>query len=117
VSKYQDHQNLLKRFKIAAQKEFPKIRFFDRHVGLFYTSYGEPVKINKPGMSDFYALYPSKYGLIHLEYEVKSGNSKQSKSQKNWQKFITENGGAYILIFDDYSLAIDQTKDALSLVL
>lgn len=97
TNKYRAHQNLLNRIKSETQKEFPEMRFFDRHVGMFYTVNQMPVKINKKGMADVYGLLPTKHGLIHIEIEVKSGQARQSKDQKKWQQFIESMGGLYIM--------------------
>ncbi len=97
MGKYQQHQNRLTEIKLRLQKRFPKIRIFDRHVGLFQTLNGNPIRINKPGMADLYALFPCRFGLIHIEIEVKTGNARQSKDQKNWEKFIKNMGGHYFI--------------------
>jgi len=97
VNKYRAHQNLLNQIKLAVQGEFPNIRMFDRHVGMFYTAHGTPVKINKKGMADLYALVDTVTGLIHVEIEIKSGQARQSKDQKKWQSRIELMGGLYIL--------------------
>lgn len=114
MSKYQNHQNLLKRFKLLACKQIPGVVIIERHVGKFilirfitdvlngkcllndWKRY--LIAINKPGMADCYALFPSKYGLIHLELEFKSGKSVKSKDQKAWQKAIEKMGGFYLVI-------------------
>lgn len=88
MSKYSKHQKLLKKFIIEAQKEFPQMRFFERHVGLFYTKYGKPVKINKNGMFDLWAIYKTTQNAIHFEFEIKHGLSYKSKDQKSWGRFL-----------------------------
>jgi len=98
MGSYREHQNILKKFKVEACKVFPRMRFFDRHVGLFFTVNNVPVKINQKGMADMYAIYPTKNGLMHIEIEVKSGNARQSKTQKSWQNFIESQKGIYILV-------------------
>lgn len=96
---YAEHQKVLQLFKLEMQKHLKnKIRFFDRHVGLFYTKNGAPIKINQPGMADLYATLNTQYGLIHLEFEIKSGQARQSKDQKKWEKFINDMGGYYFVI-------------------
>lgn len=97
MGKYQQHQNKLKQIILHLQKAFPKIRFFERHVGMFKTLHGNPIRINKPGMADLWGLYPTDYGLIHIEIEVKTGNARQNKDQKIWEQFITGMGGIYIV--------------------
>lgn len=101
MGKYKQHQNQLKKTILHLQKRFPKIRFFERHVGVFLTMNGEPIRINTPGMADLWALYPSELGLIHLEIEIKTGKATQSKAQKVWEKFITSMGGFYIVAKDE----------------
>lgn len=100
---------------IEIQKQIPQIRIFQRHVGLFYTKNKTPIKINQPGMSDLWAIYDNGHQLLHLEYEVKSGAGKQTKEQKNWQRFIESQHGIYLLVNDNYHVAIEQTKTLLSL--
>jgi len=100
MGSYREHQNILRKFKVIACQEFPMMRVFDRHVGTFKTMTDQMIKINQKGMADAYAIYSTKYGLIHIEIECKSGNAKQSKDQKNWQRFIESLGGIYILLRD-----------------
>ena len=78
---------------------------FDRHVGLFYIKrivkgIGKllPIKINKKGMADCYGLITTKYGLIHIEIEFKSGAAIQTKEQKEWEKFTRCKKGSYFLV-------------------
>lgn len=97
MGKYRQHQNRLTEIKLHLQKRFPHIRIFDRHVGMFQTINGDPIRINKPGMADLYCLIPSDFGLIHVELEVKTGSARQSKDQKNWQRFIESMGGHYFV--------------------
>ena len=112
MGSYQEHQNLIKRFKFLAQKEIKGIRVFDRHVGLLYTKKGRSVKINRKGMADCYALFPAEIGLIHIEIEAKTGNSRQTKEQKQWQKFIENNNGLYILMRNEFE-AVKEIKEYL----
>jgi len=63
--------------------------------------HGNPIAINKPGMADLWGLVPTHNGLIHIEIEVKTGSSRQSKVQKTWQKFIESMGGHYFVVRDD----------------
>ena len=124
---YRKHQNLIKIFKLKIQKEFPGIRLFDRHVGQFlstrfandlikgdctkYDFKNYIISINKPGMADCYALLPSESGLIHLEFEFKTGNAVQSNNQKVWQKFIEDQNGIYIIVRDEYHKAVKELQD------
>ena len=48
-------------------------------------------------MADVWGLIPHNGQLIHIEIEVKTGNAKQSKDQKKWEKFITNLDGIYIV--------------------
>ena len=96
---YAQHQRTVQLFKLELQKILKnKIRIFDRHVGLFYTKNGAPIKINQKGMSDLYAILKTSHGLIHLEFEIKTGNARQSKDQKNWEKIINELNGLYFVV-------------------
>jgi hypothetical protein len=72
------------------------VRLFDRHVGLFFRDNLMPVKINKPGMSDIWGILKTLKGLLHIEIEVKTGNSVLSKDQRVWKEFIESMGGIYI---------------------
>lgn len=86
---YHEHQKLIKNFLLEAQPLFPNLRFFSRHVGLFYTKYGKPVKINKKGMFDVWAIGINASQLCqHLEFEFKTGESYKSKDQKDWGSFL-----------------------------
>jgi hypothetical protein len=100
MGSYEEHQNLIKRFKLDFPKVIPEMRVFDRHVGLFYRKNGVPVKINKKGMADLYGII--KFGpiQIHIEIEAKTGKSVQSKDQKIWQSFIEKFGGKYFIMRD-----------------
>lgn len=51
-------------------------------------------------MADLWGLIPTPNGLIHIEIEVKTGSARQSKDQKNWEKFINGMGGIYIVARD-----------------
>jgi len=118
MGSYKEHQNIIKKFTILAQKELKGIRVFDRHVGKFVSmrffkdllskkcQFSDWKKyiiaINQSGMADCYALLPTKYGLIHIEIECKSGQSKQSSDQKTWQKYIEKNNGIYIILRNEY---------------
>lgn len=101
MGSYKEHQNLIKRFKLLAAKKIPSARFFDRHVGTFYTHQRTPIKINKKGMADVYGLIKTDQGLIHIEIEAKTGNARQSYEQKRWQEFIKSMDGLYILLRDE----------------
>lgn len=96
------------------QQAFPKIRIFQRHVGLFYTVNGSPIQINRPGMADAWGWLPLKEeklvktdgrpsyipSTLIIEIEFKTGNAKQSKEQKAWQAFCHSMGVLYILCRD-----------------
>ena len=110
---YKIHQNLLKTFKLALQQEIPGVKLFDSINGLFYTKTGTPCKIGTPGQADCYGLYPTKNGLVYLQFEIKSGQARQSNVQKTWQAFIENNNGFYIVVHDNYSIAVEQIKDYL----
>lgn len=110
AGRYQRHQTLLKEAILYVQTRVPEIRFFQRHVGLFYRANGTPIKINRPGMSDLYALLPTPFGLIHIEIEVKSGTGRLSKEQKGWQKFITNRNGHFLICKDKEHLCREIKK-------
>lgn len=127
-NKYYEHQQLIKKFKLLAQKEIKGIRIFDRHVGKFVlirfiilvlkgkaklADYKKNmIAINKKGMADCYALYNSGKFLIHLELEFKTGNANQSPDQKQWQKIIENMGGFYLIIRNEKK-AVNDIKNYL----
>ena len=51
-------------------------------------------------MADVYGLIPSRFGLIHIEMEFKSGGGRLDPDQKKWKTFITEMGGHYFEVRD-----------------
>lgn len=110
MSKYTNHQFLLKSFMLEAQKKFPTIRIFQRHVGQFYTMRGTPIKINKKGMSDAWAWFPVDGKVIAFEFEIKTGKAVQTKEQKNWEKFC---GGMCVnyLTVRDVDDALEQIEE------
>ncbi len=91
---YQIHQELLDQVMIELQKKYPNGRFFSRAVGLFYTKNGSPVKVGYPGQADIWGIDQSR----HFEIEIKTGQARQSKSQKKWQKICDELGIIYKVI-------------------
>lgn len=106
-SYYEEHQNLLKESFLYTQEEIKNIRFFQRHVGLFMTLNGSPININKPGMSDAYALlsYKKRF-LIHIEIEFKTGKSRLSNDQKKWREFIMSFGGHFLEVRNKEDLLV-----------
>ena len=111
MSKYAQHQKTLYAFMFALQKEIPEIRIFGRHVGMFYKQDGSPIKINRKGMADLWAIYPLAHCLIHMEFEVKTKTGKQTENQKKWQRFIESRKGLYLVVREDYRSAIVKTKE------
>lgn len=114
---YFQHQELIKRFKLKAMKEIPNLRIFDRTVGLFYAKRHNggiinytPIKINQNGMADAYGLLKTSMGLIHLEFEFKTGKAKQTTEQKNWENFIINMNGYYLVIRDE-DIAVQSIKN------
>lgn len=117
INRYRAHQNLVKEFKLKAQKKFgSKIRIKDRHVGKFLplvfikklikgevrlADWGKSVvAINSKGMADLYGFISLHNILIHIEMEIKTGQAVQTKEQKDWQKLIESMGGCYLLVRD-----------------
>lgn len=116
MNQYYEHQELIKRFKVLAGKQIPNLRIFDRTVGLFYAKRVNggvidytPVKINSKGMADAYGLIKTNKCMLHLEFEVKTGNARQTKDQKNWENFIRLMNGKYIIIRNEFD-AINEIK-------
>lgn len=87
-NQYLAHQNLIAKTLPVLQAEFPNLRLFPRHVGLFYTQRGNPVQINTKGMYDYWGLYSTPYYAIHIEIEFKTGNARKSKEQLKWGAFL-----------------------------
>jgi len=98
MNSYHQHQHLIQKFKLICTTEIPNLYLFDRHVGLFFTKNGTPLKIGMNGQADVWGLYSTPYALYSVEIEFKTGNSKQSEDQKNWQKFIESKNGLYFLV-------------------
>lgn len=107
MNNYAAHQNLVKRFMLAFQKQFPHGRIFQRHVGLFYTIKQTPVRINQPGMADLWALIPHDEKCFHFEFEIKSGTGRQTAEQKNWEKTIQNLNAHYLIVREDVNHALD----------
>jgi hypothetical protein len=116
TNQYFNHQELIKRFKLLAMKEIPNLRIFDRTVGLFYAKRINggiinyvPMKINSNGMADAYGLLKTQSGVIHLEFEFKTGKAVQTKEQKNWENFIVGMNGFFLVVRDE-GQAVKQIK-------
>ncbi len=133
MGSYAEHQDLISRFKVLCQKEIANSRCFDRHVGKFlvvrfikdllsgnckisdHKRYY--IQINRAGMADLYVLIPTKYGLIHIEVEAKTGKAKLSSHQKIWRDFIVKRmGGIYILMRDEYDAVTEIKKELENLI-
>jgi len=108
------HQQLVQKFKLYVQHFIPGIRVFDRVTGQFFTRNGKPVRTGIPGQADLYALYPTKHGMLHLEFEIKTGQARQSPKQKAWQNFIESNNGLYLIIRENFHNEINQIKEYLN---
>lgn len=124
MGSYEEHQKLIERTKLLSTKELPRLRLFDRHVGLFYKKRVNkniidysPIAINKPGMADLEGKYFTPYGfIVNLEFEAKTGKAVQSPDQKIWQNFIENSGqnvGAYILFRSEFEF-VEKVKKYLS---
>lgn len=113
MGSYKEHQNLIKKFKLRLIKEFPQIRIFDRFCGLVTLKTGNKVKIGINGQSDCYAFFPSKHGIVVLEYEFKTGKARMSKVQRTWKLYIEKNGGFHCVVREDLETAIKETKEYL----
>lgn len=120
MTTYADHQHLIQKFKYLSSKVIPNLRLFDRHVGLFYTKNGTPVRIGMNGQADVWGIYKCKNSkiLVHIELEFKTGNAVQSKDQKNWEKFIKDHNGIYLLIRRDSQVHdLKKILDTLEIIL
>jgi len=98
MNNYEQHEKTKNYFKKEFQKAYPKARIFDRHVGMFYRKNGSPIKINKKGMADLWAIIPGRLGLIHLEFEIKTGKARLTKEQRDWRDQIEKMGGIYMVV-------------------
>jgi len=128
MNNYLQHQNHLNTTTLKLQKRFPNARFYSRHVGKFYNqrifdslrkinSFEELrqwlfatknkflISINKPGMSDQYAIFPTEInGIIipiHIEIESKTFSGKLSASQKAWEFICKKNHIPYFVSRND----------------
>jgi hypothetical protein len=110
MSSYAEHQKLLQRASLLVQSTFPQSRFFQRHVGLFYTKNKSPISIGIKGQADAYILLHYKGNLLNVEVEFKTGSATQTKEQKNWQKTITDLGGLYILCRNEQDIITEIKK-------
>lgn len=106
--KVERHQRLAKQLKFEIQKEFQRGRIFERHVGVFYTRSGHPVRINSPGMSDLWALIDG----VHFEIEVKTGSGVLSKPQKAWKNACSIMGAVFVEA-REINQTIEEIKKAL----
>jgi len=103
MNRYKQHQKLLENVIISIQKKYPKARLFSRHVGTFRFLRSEGVvKINKKGMADIWGLHNGN----HFEIEIKSGEARQTKEQKQWENIVTECGSKYFVI-----RSVDEIQD------
>lgn len=95
ANRYKNHELLLNQVLNALQKRFPQGRFFKRHVGVFrFLRSNGIIKINLKGMSDLWGLVNGR----HIEVEIKSGNAKQTKDQKKWEKTMHELDCEYYVV-------------------
>jgi hypothetical protein len=93
-SAYAKHQQLVKRVRLALQEAFPEGRSFERHVGVFQTKAGQMIKINRPGMSDIWAVIDGQ----HFELECKTGSAVLSKPQKQWRNSCQIMGAHFLVV-------------------
>ena len=117
MNHYQKHQFAIREMRLALMKAFPNsIRIFDRHVGLFFTVHGHPIKINKKGMCDNWAvltcLSKKKVLPIHIEIETKTGDPRLTHSQIRWKNFCQTIGVWHFLNKNDGKL-VDDIKSQL----
>lgn len=105
-----EHQKLLAETRLAVQKSFPNCRLFVRHVGLFYRpsilsspnfdkkeSSKHIQRIGIKGEPDLSGFIKIGNYAVYLGIEIKTGNAKQTKEQKAFQKMVTDLGGIYIV--------------------
>ena len=113
------------------QREFTQIRLFQQHVGLFFkygllnaAKNGQALnqqtfmqyaqKIGLKGMSDLYGVIKDKNGVGRfICIEVKTGNAKQTKEQKNFMNMVINMGGIYI-VGRSVNQVIEEIKEKLN---
>ena len=103
--------------KIILMTYFPySMRIFDRHVGLFQTIRGTPIKINKKGMCDNWGIltcfvpHSDIPVPIHLEIETKTGKGTLGGAQKDWRKFCLTMG-VWHFVYRSNKMIVDEIKD------
>ena len=119
MNNYEQHQFKIREMKLALTYAFAdSIRIFDRHVGLFYTVRNVPVKINKKGMCDNWAILTCFVPCIqivvpiHLEIETKTGSGALSKTQKEWRDFC-RTIGVWHFVNKNNEILIDEIRATL----
>ena len=66
------------------------------------------------GVSDLILLIPNgEYGALCIEVKTPDKNSRQSKSQKEWQALVESVGVKYIVVRDFYEF-VDEVKKYLA---
>ena len=104
--KFKKHGDLVNFALLNAQRTFKNSVWFKRHVGVFTTFNGTPIKINKPGMSDIYGFIKSGNRTIWVEIECKLPHDKLSEHQQNWKNKVEDMGGIFIEFRSEKDLEI-----------
>lgn len=65
------------------------------NVGRFFTTYGQPIVIGVPGLSDL-TLYAASGKAIFIE--IKTPDGRQSRQQKQFQTAVEKLGYEYIIM-------------------
>lgn len=101
---------------MEVQKSFPESRLFQQHVGKFFkyrlfdelksgidlfrlkeVCFRYLVSIGLPGMSDLFGIIRHGDVGIFIAIEIKTGNARQTKEQKAFERTVKSLGGIYIL--------------------
>ena len=87
------HQNVVKKTLMAMSS--PHCRVWANNTGMIKTE-DRVVRFGLKGSSDIIGIYKSYF----LAIEVKTGNAKQNKFQKNFEEMVCGMGAIYVLITD-----------------
>ena len=121
MSKYGNHQLFLKQVMLYVHEEYKGIRLWEIATGQAYakfsvTSAMKELIATKNMMNAMKELIIIVYGKIGhpdltgiyygrwIGVEIKTGNAKQSKDQKNFEQMIKDKNGIYLVVSNKYSI-------------
>jgi hypothetical protein len=104
---YTQHQQLMIRTQLLLQEKIAGARLFPRVVGTFKFIKGDGfIEVGIPGQADAVCYFPVTIENftfpLFAEIEFKTGNAKQQKNQKIWEKYISSLGGLYIVARNEH---------------